>query len=229
MPETTCDNQDLHKRCMKRWRLMYLLYKDTVDSSIEQVSLVGLKTGCTLHQHSSLHHTCSILFHFKWRFFSPQEHIYCVFTAYAYLRACQQNSPQQLKICRTNLKLNTSVSINTEEPNTPCSWHSETYLEYLGGRTSRAADKRKLQFEPQIGAGRSMWVTAPAHRGIPAPPRHTRTQSYLKVNNLPIKYGFMARWGGPLRLTGVWVYFLGWGNCNILLLAPQNPLSQRAY
>lgn len=140
----------------------------------------------------NFHHTHSILFHFKWSGVFSQDHIYCVFTTYSYLGAYQQNSPQQLKMCRTNLKLNTCGSINTGVPITLlflalCEKLSP-YLPWAPNEhMSLLLTRRNCCSNYSWGLERTSWVIASTHRGILAPRRRIRTDSYLKVNNLTIK------------------------------------------
>ena len=126
-----------------------------------------------------LQHTHFILFHFKWRFLFFQEPIYCVFTTYAYLGAYQKNSPQQLKICRTNLKLNTSGSINTGVLLTPPSWLSVSnwVLVSLGlpARTQACCWQEEMLLIDRLALEGGTRVTASAHGGGSAPEAHQQT------------------------------------------------------
>lgn len=161
---------------------MCLLYKDAGNSPIEQVSLVGLKMiqAPTPPPTSTIHTlSCFIL---SEGFYFFQEHIYCMCSTYTYLGTYQQNSPQQLKICRTNLNSNTRGSINTGVPVTPCFWLSvsQWVLISLGLPESTQA----CCWQEETAAQMTGWgwkehpteeyrlqVAASNHRGVSAPRR----------------------------------------------------------
>lgn len=167
---------------------MYLLHKDTVNCSIEQDSLVGLKIQFNLH------HTHSILFYFKWNCISPpvapppptpsprNTFIVCLClsgTLSAEFSPMTKNtwdkSEVEYKWFYRYPGPRHPLVLGTLSPQVP--WVPNEHMSLLLTRRNCCSDYRwELEW--------ASWVIAPTHRETLAPRCCIRTDSHLKVNRL---------------------------------------------